>query len=165
MNKIYWIFLHFLLWLPVESHTPDMFFPIVIDNQDQFSYGCCAINGQIGRRVFTNRQMWHREPFWGAALTKRGSYQLPAPNASADVIYRFLSALLRETKRGSRPLTSLRAAFISTPPLPAAHLCPRLKTPTEHLPATTKKKVVSSLVCAADTMANPKKLLALEFFW
>lgn len=106
---------------------------IVIDSQDQFSYGCCAINGQIlfGRRVLTNRQMWHWEPFRGVALTKRGSYQLPAPNASADVIYRFLSVMLRETKRHSRPLTSPRAAFISTPLLPAAHLSPRPKSPSE----------------------------------
>lgn len=105
-------------------------FSIVIDSQDQFSYGCCAINGQIGRQVFTNRQMWHWEPFRGAALTKRGSYQLLAPNASADVIYRSLSAVLRETKRRGGPLTSPRAAFILTPPLPAAHLSQRLKAPS-----------------------------------
>lgn len=104
----------------------------------------------LGDGVFTNRQMWHQEPFRGAALTKWGSYQLPAPNASADVIYRFLSAMLRETKRHSRPLTSPRAAFISSPPLPAAHLSPRLKSPYKcHFFQPWQTTTVVNLSCAA----------------
>lgn len=88
----------------------------MIDGAAQFSYGCRAIDGQIlfGRRLLTNGRVCQREPLGGAAVTERGSYQAAAPNVSADVIYGFLSALLREAKRRSGPPTTSPAPPLVT---------------------------------------------------